>query len=107
MGSDRFIAIYGVKTEVTAESLESSEARWSAPSRRVGLRTWAGRTTDGGAHDVVVGAVVGDLGVEGRDLQVTLTDEQHATLVRNTRSKLLQAGVDGEPALHLLFEAQY
>lgn len=107
MGSDRFIAIYGVKTEVTAESLESSEARWRAPALRVGLTAWAGRTTDGSAPYVVVGVVVGDLGVEGRDVQVSLTDEQHARLVRDTRSKLQQAGVDGDPALHLLFEAQY
>jgi hypothetical protein len=41
------------------------------------------------------------------NVQVTLTDEQHAGLVRDTRSKLVLVGVEGEPALHLLFEAQY
>jgi hypothetical protein len=90
MGSDRFIAMYGVKIDVPAEALESSEARWKVPARRAGLNTWSGRTTVGGVHYVVVGALVGDLGVEGREVQVTLTDEQHTELVRDTRKKLLQ-----------------
>ncbi len=107
MGSDRFVAIYGVKTEVPQATMESFEERWRVPARRAGLRTWSGRTTDGDVHYVVVGILVGDLGVEGRDVQVTLTDEQHAGLVRDTRSKLALAGVEGEPALHLLFEAQH
>lgn len=107
MGSDRFIAMYGVKFDVAAEQLESFAERWLVVARRAGLRTWSGRTTEGSVSHVVVGLMVGDLGVEGRDLQVTLTDEQHAILVRDTRSKLAKAGVAGEPALHLLFEAQY
>jgi len=67
LGADRFVAIYGVKTELHQDDLETFEERWRVQARRVGLRTWSGRTTDGGPYYVVIGSVVGDFGIEGRD----------------------------------------
>ena len=107
MGADRFVAIYGVKTELSDDETEAFESRWKVEARRVKLITWSGRLTDGGPYYVVVGALIADLGIEGRDTQVTLSDAAHADLVLSTRAKLKLAGAPGEPALHFLFEAQY
>lgn len=108
MGADRFVAIYGVKFEVgSADEVDSFAPPWRQAARRARLRVWSGRLTDGSPHYVVVGSLVGDFGVEGRDRQVTVTDSDLSTIASSTRERLKSAGVPGEPALHLLFEAQY
>ncbi len=108
MGADRFVAMYGVKTNLGGpEEAEAFETRWRAVARRTKLRTWSGRVTDGEPHYVVVGTLVGDFGVEGRDRQLHLTEAELSALFASTRKQLAEAKVGGEPALHLLFEAQY
>jgi hypothetical protein len=108
MGADGFVAVYGVKFEVgEADAVDAFNPPWRASARRVHLQLWSGRLTDGSPHYVVVGKVVGQFGVQGPDSQVELSDPALAALSESTRRRLAEAGVPGEPALHLLFEAQY
>ena len=108
MGADAFVAIYGVKFEMTdADSVATFDPPWKPLIRREKLRWWSGRLTDRSPYYVVVGEMVGLFGVDGRDSQLAVSDAELAALSASTRQKLKSAGIPGEPVLHLLFEAQY
>lgn len=107
MGADGFIAMYGVKANVgSPEEADELEARWKVAARRARLKTWQGRLTDGEPRYFVIGTLLGDFGFEGHDTQLSLTEKELTAMFATTRRRLEEANVEGEPALHLLYEAQ-
>ena len=66
----------------------------------------SGRVTDGGEYFLLVGTILGPYGVENHERDV-VPDGELAELMNRTRRLLLEAGLQGEPALHLQLEAQY
>ena len=108
MGADGFVAFYGIRFDFDdADALDEYELQWRAAARKAKLITWSGRLTDGEPYYLLVGTLLGDFGVEGSVHQKKLTDSEFTSVVASTTSKLRVAGIEGEPALYLLFEAQY
>lgn len=107
MGADRFVVMYGVRFDFRNDAeAEKFDPPWKAAVRHEKLKLWRGRLTQGIAPYAVVGELIGDFGLEGRDSQLALTDAQFAAISVRTRKKLTAARVPGECSLHLLFEAQ-
>jgi hypothetical protein len=109
MGADTFIAFFGLRCPVAhseIDAVENNEDRRIVAARRARLQTYFGRLTDGEDYFLFIGTRLGVFGLEN--------DEYNAfdmkwlqDVERETRAKLADAGLTGEPQLHLQFEAQY
>lgn len=109
MGADTFIAFCGVRyllAESEIDAVEIHQDRRVLAARRVKLQTYFGRLTDGEPHFLLVGARLGVFGVEN-DSYGSFDAPTLARMMLDTRAKLAEAGLSGEPQLHLQLEAQY
>ena len=115
MGADSVVLCYGLRfslgsdSQLSNEELESledgTEARVAA-ARRVGLQSQFGRVTDGGEYFLLIGMLFGPFGIQGRE-RGEFPDAVLAETAARTKRLLREAGLDGEPALHVQLEAQY
>ena len=115
MGADSVVICYGLRyvlgvdAEVTDRDIKSFEEGTDdrmVAARRVGLRSHFGRVTDGGEYFLLVGTLLGPYGVEGSE-RGHFPDPVMAETMARTKQLLKQAGLDGEPALHVQLEAQF
>lgn len=116
MGADVVHVVYGLRWEwadealhANAELLEALEAGEDArqtSAESAGLDHWWGRVTDGGACFLLVGRIVGQLGYE-HNVSVRVSAQALDDLQADVHRRLVAAGLDGEPALHLQAEFQY
>jgi hypothetical protein len=115
MGADNVIVCYGIRYSLGAdgslpeeliESLEAGTESRLVAARSARLRAYWGRVTDGGEYFLLIGQVLGTFGVQGA-AALTVSDEQFASLVADTKRRLHSAGLTGEPGLHVQLEAQY
>jgi hypothetical protein len=115
MGADSVVVCYGLRyslgeeadlTEIDLEAIEEGTDPRIVAAHKVGLRSYFGRVTDGGEHFLILGTVLGNYGIEGM-ATTSLSDAELSEMMDRTRRRLLDAGLKGEPALHVQLEAQY
>jgi hypothetical protein len=115
MGADSVVVCHGLRyslgsdgalSEATLGELEGGSDARIVAAKRVGLKSYYGRVTDGGEYFLFVGAMLGTFGLEGRQ-STALSEEKLGEIARDTRERLKRAGLEGEPALHVQLEAQY
>jgi hypothetical protein len=109
MGADSFVVYYGLRYVVADEDIEAVERRTDhrvIAARRTKLQTYFGRLTDGEPHFLFVGTQLGVFGVENDSLQAYDAPALER-IINDTRRKLAEAGLPGEPQLHLQLQAQY
>jgi hypothetical protein len=112
MGADAFLVFYGIKVSLDSEdeslweAIESETDPRILAAQRAGLDTWVGRMTDGEDEFLYIGRNLGSLGDEGSSyLQIGM--EELSALSLRVAAKLREAGLEGDPVLHLQLEAQY
>jgi len=109
MGADSFIAFFGVRFDLSEEELESCEAMEDTRIRRARkakLDYCFDRATDGEKYFLYVGRSMAALGVEA-GVYETLSESEFARVVSETKTRLAQAEISGEPSLHFQLIAQY
>ena len=109
MGADAFIAFYGLRYTLSEAELEGVEQRTDhriTAARRVKLQTYLGRLTDGEPHFLLVGTRLGVFGVQNESAR-SVDAGEFQKVMSDTTTKLREAGLSGDPALHLQFESQY
>ena len=109
MGADAFIAFYGLRYTLSTEELEAVESRTDEriiAARRAKLHTHFGRVTEGEPHTLLIGTQLGVFGLENEAVRSVAAPELDR-LIRDTTARLDEAGLRGDPALHLRFEAKY
>ncbi len=109
MGADAFVAFYGVRyvlADDEIEAVESDQDRRVIAARGAKLQTYFGRLTDGEPYFLLIGARLGVFGVENDPYRSFDTSALERIMV-DTLGKLAEAGLSGEPQLHLQLEAQY
>lgn len=110
MGADGFLAYYGLRWDVTelgeiSELEERSDPRVVA-ARANGLRHWWGTSEEPARHFLLIGAELGNFGMEGQYTR-TISDEEFREIVRVTQEKLRRAGFEEPAAIHFQFEPDY
>jgi hypothetical protein len=112
MGADAFHVYYGLRWEVDAAKeqdvtlLEKRQDTRQVAARTHHLDSWWGVTTDQDRYFVLVGKLIGKFGRENEHAS-RLHDADLAHLVAETKRKLLETGLEGEPAWHFQFEPDY
>lgn len=107
MSSDTCIAYFGLRIQVGPDEAEGIELRSDqrvVAARRTGLKYYFGNF--GGPqerHMMFVGDQIGLLGLENSDaIEVALDDIQER--MAQTKKKLIEAGFEGSPSLHLQWQ---
>jgi hypothetical protein len=115
LGADAVVVCYGLRysigqdaalSDADLEPFERNTDHRVVAARRVGLQSYFGKVTDGGEYFLLVGTILGPYGVENHERD-QVPDAKLAELMNRTRRLLAEAGLEGEPALHLQLEAQY
>jgi len=107
MSSDTCIAYFGLRIEISADEVEGVELRSDqrvVAARRAGLKYYFGNF--GGLHErylLFVGDQIGLLGLENSDA-IGLSLEDVRELMDKTKAKLIEAGFEGAPSLHLQWQ---
>jgi hypothetical protein len=104
MSAGSCIVFYGLRFEIPSGEIEALETRSDSrivAARKVGLKTyWANFGSPAERYLLFVGAMVGDMGVEGQ-ADVRMSDAELQSVMSSVRTKLSQAGLDGAPSLHI------
>ena len=109
MSAQSFLAIFGLAFEVTdPKEIEDLEVRRDArivAARRARLSFyWGNFGLDGvDRFRLFIGARLGVFGEENL-AELSVTDEDLAATIANTQARLAEAGLHGEPALHLAWQ---
>jgi len=109
MGADTFIAFFGLRCSVAnseIDAVENNEDQRIVVAHRARLQTYFGRLTDGEDYFLFIGTRLGVFGLENDEYDA-FDMKSLQEVERETRRKLAEAGLAGEPQLHLQFEAQY
>ncbi|HEX8525022.1 MAG TPA: hypothetical protein VF669_22415 [Tepidisphaeraceae bacterium] len=108
MSAAACLVFYGLRFEISSGDIEALETR-SDPclvaARRAGLKTyWANFGAPAERYLLFVGALIGDMGIEGRsDVQMSAVELQ--SVMEAVHTKLLQAKLNGTPSLHIQWQA--
>jgi len=108
MGADSVIAFFGIKLPLDTEDEiddEVTDPRCEA-AKAVGLQVHSGRMTDGEDLFLYVGQPLGWIGLE-HESHVMLSEPQFLEIAASVRKRLVEAGFQEQPKLHLQLEAQY
>ena len=109
MGADFVFAYYGIKYEIDDKDLYAIETEnhdLIVRAKSAGLSHCFDRTTDGAPYFLLIGAKLGAIGIEASE-RIEFTKEELEKIHKETKQKLLQAGFDQEPKLHVELAAQY
>ena len=109
MGANGLLVCYGLRWQVGPGEVDLLERRQDPRQRaakRHMLQSWWGVTTDPRTYVLLVGRLVGNFGWEG-DHAARLTDAEAAAIAEETKARLKEAGLEGEPAWHYQFELDY
>jgi hypothetical protein len=109
MGADSFIAFFGVRFELLEEEIESCETRADErirKARKAKLDFCFDRPTDGEKYFLYVGRSLAGLGVEA-EVYEKLSEAELFEIVSQTKTRLTQAKIGGEPSFHFQLIAQY
>ena len=109
MGADSFIAFFGVRFELSEEEMELCETREDdriRRARKTKLDFCFDRPTDGEQYFLYVGRSLAGLGIEAK-MYEKFSEAKLLEIVSETKTRLTQADISGEPALHLQLIAQY
>jgi hypothetical protein len=109
MGADAFVAFYSVRyilADDEVEAVETNRDRRVVAARGTKLQLHMGRLTDGEPYFLLIGLRLGVFGVEN-DSYRSFDALSLERIMVDTRGKLAEAGLSGEPQLHLQLEAQY
>ena|SRR5712671_1103960 len=101
MSADACIVYFGLRYEVQRHEIEGVERRSDprvAAARRVGLKCYYGGPDT--KYLLFIGAELGVLGPENA-YEINLSSNALRDLFDKTRAKLNEAGLAGEPSLHL------
>lgn len=103
MGTSTCVIFYGVRFSVSGPEIEALEERSHSTqqaAKRVGLKHYWGRFgASGDEYYSFVGATLGLLGIEN-SLEVRLSDGDLRKLLDDTKAKLKDSGLTGEPAFY-------
>ena len=104
MSAESCIVFYGLRFEIAPGEIEGLETRADprmVAARKAGLKTyWGNFRAPGDRYSLFVGALLGDMGPEGR-AEIALSEADMRTMSDTVRSKLAQAGFHGTPGLHV------
>ena len=110
MGADFVFAYYGIKCEITDEqeldSIETENHDSVIRAKGAGLSYCCDRTTEGAPHFLLIGTKLGAISIEASE-NVELNKDQLQKIHEETKEKLVKAGFDQEPKLHIELAAQY
>ena len=109
MGADSFIAFFGVRFELSEEEMELCETGDDdriRRARKAKLDFCSDRATDGEKYFLYVGRSLADLLVEA-GVYEKLSEAELIDVVSQTKTRLTQAEISGEPSLHFQLIAQY
>ncbi len=112
MGADSFVAFFGIKLSLDPEDEDVLDACGDETDPRcvaakaVGLQVHSGRMTDGEDYFLYVGHRLGLIGLQ-HDRHTTLSEPQFLEIAASVRKRLVEAGFQEQPKLHLQLEAQY
>jgi hypothetical protein len=111
MGADALVAFYGIRYEIQNDeesllSLEENRDPRCLAARRAKLACYWGRPTDGEHYFLFIGTKLGSFGIQG-DVARSFTDQALIQIAEETKAKLREAQLEGEPKLWLQFEGQY
>jgi hypothetical protein len=107
MSADTCIAYFGLRFEVGSDEIEGLELRSDervSAARRVGLKYYWGNF--GGLQDcylMFIGAQLGIMGSENSE-SVDISAAEFRELIDKTKAKLIEAGFEGTPSLHLQWQ---
>lgn len=112
MGADAYVAFYGIKIALDPDDEEVLDACGAGTdprcvtAKRVGLETLSDRMTNGEDYFLYVGINLGTLGLEN-SLYASIPPQRLTEIMASVQSKLKEAGLTQQPALHLQFVGQY
>jgi hypothetical protein len=112
VGADSFVAFFGIKLSLDPEDEDVLDACGDETDSRcvtakaAGLQVHSGRMTDGEDYFLYVGRRLGWIGLQ-HDKHTTLSEPQFLEIAASVRRRLLEAGFQEQPELHLQLEAQY
>ena len=109
MGADTFIAIYGIRYELTDSEVESCERKDDERmkrARKAKLDFCFDRPTDGEHYFLYIGTTLASIGVEAEQYE-TMPEGEFSAKISETRRRLKDAGFNDEPSLHFQLIAQY
>jgi hypothetical protein len=107
MSADTCIAYFGLRFEVDPDEVEGIELRSDqrvVAARKSGLKYYWGNV--GGLQEtyvMFVGAQLALMGLEN-SLAVDVSSDDLQDVIGKTRAKLVEAGFEGEPSLHLQWQ---
>jgi hypothetical protein len=110
MGADAVPVYVGTKITIAGddelEAVEEGSDERVKRAKKAKLKTYLGRTTDGGEQYLLVGIEVGVVGVENAS-HLRLTSDAIAKAFDDAKTRLADGGFSDEPALHVVLNAQY
>ena len=118
MSADNFLVYYGLRVdfgnwedetidEAVIEQLELEEHPLQVSAAQVGLDTWWGNFSLTTEHYLLfIGKELGMFGWES-GLSVSLNDDELQAIIKETKAKLKQANLAGEPKLWMQFEPDH
>jgi hypothetical protein len=110
MSAETFIAYFGLRFELDPEETDGVEDRTDrrvVAARRVGLKCYAGVFGELQESDrLFIGAELGKLGAENKEsINIPLDELQRR--IEITKAKLIEAGFEDAPSLHLQWEPDF
>src|SRR5687768_7989361 len=108
MGADLLVVYFGLRYEIESggdvEGLERRDDPRMSAARKAGLSTYWGRENDAGGYYLLVGTELGRFGVESRS-RAELGEGELGNVAEQTRQKLHEAGLQGEPRFHFQLDS--
>jgi hypothetical protein len=109
MSASTCIIYFGLRFDVSAADIETLETRSDTrvvAARKAGLKFyWGNFGAPGERYILFVGAQVGIMGPENQ-AEVHLSAVEVEAMFAAVRAKLMAAGLDGEPRLHVLWQPE-
>jgi hypothetical protein len=110
MGASALACYFGVRFRIDSkkelDALERNTDPRLVAARRVGLQVYCDRLTEGEPYFLLIGTELGIFGPQ-HELEKAIGLESLFPIIEETRRKLHEAHLLGEPTLHLQWIAQY
>ena len=108
MSASTCVIYFGLRFDVDVTDIEALEARSDArmvAARKVGLRCyWGNFGAPGERYLLFVGSQIGLVGSENQtEVQLEIADID--AMLASVQAKLVEAGLEGEPRLHVQWQA--
>src|SRR5262245_29707240 len=105
--ADRLLVYFGVRytlpSDADVSALEDRTDPRLRSARKAKLRSWWGQLTAGSEYFLLIGAEIGQFGVEG-DFHRAISTTELQAIMDQTTHRLADAGITEAPALHVQFQ---